>query len=109
MLAESFTTVEAHRAARDSIVVPITTAGFQQVTAIMQRQMAAQQPILGLLLAAGSGTRFGGGKLLHPLDDGVCIAVHAARNLLAADMGVLAIVRAGDFALAELLELEGCN
>ena len=36
---------------------------------------------MAILLAAGAGSRFGGGKLLHPLDDGVAIAAHAARNL----------------------------
>ena len=48
--------------------------------------MAARPPsnVVGILLAAGSGSRFGGEKLLHPLADGVAIAAHAARNLLAA-------------------------
>ncbi|MGZ5093460.1 MAG: nucleotidyltransferase family protein [Burkholderiales bacterium] len=71
--------------------------------------MAALQPIIGLLLAAGSGTRFGGGKLLYPLDDGVAIAAHAARNLLAADLRVIAVVRPGDFPLSDMLEQEGCQ
>jgi molybdenum cofactor cytidylyltransferase len=75
----------------------------------MQRHMAVLQPIIGLLLAAGSGTRFGGGKLLHPLDDGVAIAAHAARNLLAADLRVIAVVRPGDFPLSDMLEQEGCQ
>lgn len=71
--------------------------------------MSAQQPIIGLLLAAGSGIRFGGGKLTHPLDDGVAIAGHAARNLIAAGLEVVAIVRPGDFPLADMLEQEGCH
>jgi molybdenum cofactor cytidylyltransferase len=75
----------------------------------MQRHMTAQQPITGILLAAGSGTRFGGGKLLHPLDDGVAIAAHAARNLLAANLSVIAVVRPGDFPLSDMLEQEGCQ
>ena len=75
----------------------------------MPRDMPAQQPIVGILLAAGSGTRFGGGKLVHPLDDGVAIAVHAARNLRAANLDVLAVVRSGDFPLADMLEQEGCR
>lgn len=65
--------------------------------------------ISGILLAAGSGTRFGGDKLLHPLDDGVAIAAHAARNLLAATPDVIAVVRWGDFPLYEMLEQEGCQ
>lgn len=71
--------------------------------------MNLQQPIVAVLLAAGAGTRFGGGKLLHPLPDGVAIAAHAARNLIAADLDVLAVVRPGDFPLAEMLEQEGCH
>ena len=62
-----------------------------------------------ILLAAGSGSRFGGDKLLHPLADGVPIGVQAARNLLAVVSDVVAVVRPGDFPLAELLEQEGCH
>ena len=69
----------------------------------------SHQPIVAILLAAGAGTRFGGGKLLHPLDDGVPIAAHAVRNLRAADLQVIAITRPGDRALVEMLEQEGCN
>ena len=36
--------------------------------------------IVGILLAAGAGTRFGGGKLLHPLPDGVPMGVASVRN-----------------------------
>ena len=65
--------------------------------------------IAAILLAAGSGTRFGGEKLLHPLEDGVAIAAHAARNLLAATPDVIAVVRWGDFPLYDMLEQEGCQ
>jgi molybdenum cofactor cytidylyltransferase len=65
--------------------------------------------IVAILLAAGRGTRFGGGKLLHPLADGVPIAAHAVRNLRAAGLPVLAVVRPGDDALARLLDAEGCE
>jgi molybdenum cofactor cytidylyltransferase len=65
--------------------------------------------IIGILLAAGSGSRFGGDKLLHPLPDGVAIAAHAARNLAAAGLSVTAVVRPGDFPLADMLEQEGCH
>jgi len=65
--------------------------------------------ISGILLAAGAGSRFGGEKLLHPLEDGVAIAAHAARNLLAAMPEVIAVVRWGDFPLYDMLEQEGCQ
>ena len=55
---------------------------------------------MAILLAAGAGSRFGGGKLLHPLEDGAAIAAHAARNLISAGL---------DFPLRELLEQEGCT
>jgi len=64
---------------------------------------------VGILLAAGSASRFGGEKLLHPLADGVAIGAHAARNLLAALPSVTAVVRWGDFPLQDVLEQEGCE
>lgn len=64
---------------------------------------------VAILLAAGAGARFGGGKLLHPLDDGTAIAAHAARNLIAAGLEVTAVIRPGDSPLRELLETEGCT
>jgi molybdenum cofactor cytidylyltransferase len=67
------------------------------------------QSIVAVLLAAGAGTRFGGAKLLHPLSDGVAIAAHAARNLRAAGLNIVAVVRTGDFPLADILEQEGCH
>ena len=68
-----------------------------------------QKHIAVILLAAGAGTRFGGEKLLHPLEDGVAIAAHAARNLLAVTPDVIAVVRWGDFPLYDMLEQEGCQ
>lgn len=67
------------------------------------------QPPAALLLAAGAASRFGGGKLLHPMDDGVAIAAHAARHLIAAGLQVTAVLRPGDDALAALLAQEGCR
>ena len=63
--------------------------------------------ITGILLAAGSGSRFGGGKLIHPLADGTPIGIASVRNLRAALPEVLAVVRDGDDALRALLEVEG--
>jgi molybdenum cofactor cytidylyltransferase len=68
-----------------------------------------QKNITCVLLAAGSGSRFGADKLLHPLEDGVAIAAHAARSLLAATPDVVAVVRWGDFPLYDMLEQEGCQ
>jgi len=65
--------------------------------------------LVGILLAAGSASRFGADKLLHPLPDGVAIAAHAARNLLAVLPDVVAVVRPGDFPLYDMLEQEGCQ
>jgi molybdenum cofactor cytidylyltransferase len=71
--------------------------------------MSAEHSIVAVLLAAGAGTRFGGAKLMHLLHDGVAVAAHAARNLIAADLKVIAVVRSGDLALAELLQRENCR
>jgi molybdenum cofactor cytidylyltransferase len=72
--------------------------------------MASNQKLIAaVLLAAGAGKRFGGEKLLHPLEDGVAIAAQAARNLLAVTPEVTAVVRWGDFPLYEILEQEGCQ
>lgn len=68
-----------------------------------------ESEIVAILLAAGAGSRFGGDKLLHPLHDGVAIGAHAARNLLAAGIGVTAVIKPGDFPLSDLLEQEGCR
>lgn len=63
--------------------------------------------ITGILLAAGSATRFGSNKLLHALPNGMPIAAAAARNLKAAVPTALAVVRPEDHALAELFAAEG--
>jgi molybdenum cofactor cytidylyltransferase len=68
--------------------------------------MAASE-IAGILLAAGSSTRFGGDKLLHPLPDGTPVAVAAARSLLAAAPNACAVVRPGDRRLVAALSALG--
>jgi molybdenum cofactor cytidylyltransferase len=65
--------------------------------------------IVGLLLAAGSASRFGSDKLSHSLPHGVAIAVQAARHLRAETPRVLAVVRPGSLALAQQLAGEGCE
>ncbi len=63
------------------------------------------KPVLGLLLAAGSSSRFGSDKLSRKLPDGCEVAVRACLNLLAGTDGVLAVVRPGaDELAAKLLQ-----
>ena len=66
----------------------------------------------GILLAAGTGSRFdpsgARNKLMQPLADGASVALCAARNLLAALPVVLAVVRPGSDALAAQLRALGC-
>jgi molybdenum cofactor cytidylyltransferase len=63
--------------------------------------------ITGVLLAAGSGTRFGGHKLLARLPGGTAVAVAAARHLIDALPDAVAVLRPGDEILAALLAAEG--
>ncbi len=65
--------------------------------------------IVGLLLAAGSGTRFGADKLRHALPHGVPIAVQAARHLKAVLPRVVAVVRPDAAETARALAAEGCE
>jgi len=65
--------------------------------------------IVGLLLAAGSASRFGSDKLVHPLPHGVAIAVQAARVLRLELPRVVAAVKPGAATLAEALKGEGCE
>ena len=71
--------------------------------------MRAIPRIVGILLAAGAGVRFGGGKLLARLPDGASIGTRAAGNLLAALADVTAVVRPGDDALARELAATGAT
>lgn len=69
--------------------------------------------IVGILLAAGSGVRFGGAKLLarlpSPADGGESVGVTACRHLIAAIPGVVAVVRPDDAALAAALGAAGAR
>jgi len=64
---------------------------------------------IGLLLAAGSATRFGSDKLQHALPHGVAIAVQAARHLKSGVSRVVAVVRPGSGQTARALAAEGCE
>jgi molybdenum cofactor cytidylyltransferase len=74
------------------------------VTAVL-----AGDPIVGILLAAGSASRFGGDKLLAPLQDGTPLGVRAWSNLVACVDSVLAVVRPGDQTLARALSDHGAE
>jgi molybdenum cofactor cytidylyltransferase len=65
--------------------------------------------IVGLLLAAGSATRFGSDKLSHALPHGVPIAVQAARHLKSAVPRVVAVVKPAAEVLSSALKKEGCE
>lgn len=59
--------------------------------------------VTGILLAAGSSSRFGTDKLLHPLVDGTPVALAAARQLQQVLPDSLAVVRDANDAVARLL------
>ena len=65
--------------------------------------------IVGLLLAAGSATRFGSDKLQHALPHGVSIAVQSARHLKSELGRVIAVVRPDSDQLISSLKAEGCE
>ncbi len=65
--------------------------------------------IVGLLLAAGSASRFGADKLRHALPHGVPIAVQSARHLKLEVARVVAVVRPASDELARALRDEGCE
>lgn len=65
--------------------------------------------IVGILLAAGSGSRFGGDKLLAALPGGVPVGVQSLRNLRAAIAEVVVVTRPQDGALRHALSGEGAR
>jgi len=66
-------------------------------------------PIVGILLAAGQGSRFGSDKLLHLLNERTPMAVAAARHLRPACDRLIAVLRPGSKTLAGRLAAEGCE
>ena len=66
-----------------------------------------QRPVIGVLLAAGSASRFGGDKLLVKLADARPLASAALSALAAAVDAVIAVVRPGDAVLQALLGESG--
>lgn len=68
---------------------------------------AIERDIVGILLAAGFSRRYGANKLVQRLPDGTFVAVAAARNLLAALPGAIAVVRPGVPELEQALSAAG--
>jgi molybdenum cofactor cytidylyltransferase len=66
-------------------------------------------PVVGILLAAGSASRFGADKLAATLPDGTPVGVAALRNLATAVDSVIAVVRAGDNSTAKALAANGAR
>ena len=62
--------------------------------------------IVGVLLAAGRGTRFGSHKLLHLLPDGTPMVLAALHNLAPSVDSVIVVVRPEDQKLIQLLSQE---
>jgi molybdenum cofactor cytidylyltransferase len=69
----------------------------------------SSNPIVGILLAAGNASRFGGDKLLASLKDGTPLGVRALSNLVPCVDGVVAVVRPGDQALARAFSDHGAE
>ena len=65
--------------------------------------------MVGLLLAAGAGARYGGDKLMARLPDGRTLVEAAATAMSDALHRVVAIVRPGDPVLAGVLADAGCE
>ncbi len=67
------------------------------------------EPIVGILLAAGQGRRFGTNKLLHPLPEGDPIGVCAAQNLSTALPQCIAVIDGKSDEFAARLEALGMH
>jgi molybdenum cofactor cytidylyltransferase len=74
---------------------------------VTRRLAMPQRQVVGVLLAAGSGSRFGGDKLLAKLADGRPLASAALSALAAGVDSVIAVVRPGDAALEALFGKSG--
>jgi molybdenum cofactor cytidylyltransferase len=61
------------------------------------------KPIVGILLAAGSGSRFGSNKLMAKLADGRSVLDAAAQSFVQVLPAALAVVRSTDDAVARVL------
>lgn len=80
-------------------------------TAAVNEQALPRDPaaIVGVLLAAGRGERFGGNKLLARLTQGTLVGIAAARHLINALPYSVAVLRPDDETLKQLLTAEGLH
>jgi molybdenum cofactor cytidylyltransferase len=70
---------------------------------------AVDGQLVGVLLAAGFGRRFGGDKRVHALPDGTLMALASARQLQSACRHTVVVVRADDDFLASGMRDIGCT
>jgi len=66
-----------------------------------------KQSIVGILLAAGQSTRFGGNKLLYPLSDDIPMVLQSARKLNSVMTTTIAVVDDMSSEVAILLARDG--
>ncbi len=93
---------------------PFRTYGpDRKVVITFPRMNTLRSPIVGILLAAGRGTRFDPAgqqdKLLQRLSGGQPVAGQSARNLKAVVDRVVAVVRPGQQQLLQVLQDAGCE
>lgn len=75
----------------------------------MEAFAAVDGQLVGVLLAAGFGRRFGGDKRVHALPDGTLMALASARQLQSACRHTVAVVRSDDDLLANGMRDIGCT
>src|SRR6266581_7268336 len=83
--------------------------GRQVPLAARLTRLPLLRPIIGILLAAGSGSRFGGDKLSARLDSGLPLGVAALHTLIPAVDAAVAVMRPGGDALAVSLREAGAR
>lgn len=71
--------------------------------------MSERERVTGILLAAGTASRFGGRKLLHPLADGSPIGLASWRCLQSVLSSTVVVVRPGDEALQQVYSRAGAR
>ena len=75
----------------------------------MPNSTANKPNVIGLLLAAGQGSRFGGHKLRHVLENGIAMGLQSALNLKQIVDEVVCIVRPDDDVLINMFKEHGMS